>query len=78
MINMNTGKINLLFRLMLLLLFLEGCSKQDQIEIIDHPPDCERIRQSAKGNKNLLSYIVPLLHIIEAADFVFGGCFLAS
>ena len=38
MINMNTGKINLLFRLMLLLLFLEGCSKQDQIEQIDHPP----------------------------------------
>ncbi len=36
---MNTGKINLLFRLMLLLLLLlEGCSKQDQIELIDHPP----------------------------------------
>lgn len=39
MINMNTGKTNLLFRLMLLLLvLLQGCSKQDQIEIIDHPP----------------------------------------
>lgn len=36
---MNTGKANLLFRLLIpLLLGLWGCSKQDQIELIDHPP----------------------------------------
>ncbi|MBL7781834.1 MAG: hypothetical protein JNM22_11505 [Saprospiraceae bacterium] len=36
---MNTGKANLLFRLLILLLLgLAGCSKQDQIELIDHPP----------------------------------------
>jgi len=29
----------------------------------------KRIRQTAKGNKYPLFYIVPLLRIIEAADF---------